>query len=217
MVAALVLSVAALSALSGVSRASHPAGAAPPAIPAAHRGEAYLGGGCFWCMEAAFERLDGVGDVTSGYAGGHVAGPSYEAVCTGTTGHAEVVRVPFDRRKWSYGDVLRAFLAIHDPTTRDRQGADVGAQYRSIVLTRSAEEAREANRVLAEAKPAFPAPITTEVVSLTRFWPAEAYHQDYFRRNPEAPYCVSVVAPKVRKLEQAYKSRLKPGAAAPGQ
>ncbi|MEB3330234.1 MAG: peptide-methionine (S)-S-oxide reductase MsrA [Candidatus Sericytochromatia bacterium] len=186
-------------------------------MPATHRGEAYVGGGCFWCLEAAFERLDGIGDVVSGYAGGSTDAPTYEAVCTGTTGHAEVVQVPFDRRLWSYEEVLRAFLAMHDPTERDRQGPDVGTQYRSIVLTRSLEEGRQAQQVLAEARETLGRSIATEVVGLTTFWPAEPYHQDYFRKHPTAPYCVTVVAPKVKKFEEAYRSRLRPIPARPGQ
>jgi peptide-methionine (S)-S-oxide reductase len=216
-VAALVLSVAALSTLAGVSRAGHPVRDAPASIPATHRGEAVLGGGCFWCLEAAFERLDGIGDVVSGYAGGSVTDPTYEAVCAGGTGHAEVVQIPFDRRKWSYGEVLRAFVAVHDPTERNRQGPDVGTQYRSIVLTRGPEEAQQARRVLAEAQRAIGRPVATEIVKLTRFWPAEAYHQNYFSRHPDAPYCVGVVAPKLAKFEALYRSRLKPEPSPPGQ
>lgn len=172
---------------------------------------ATFGGGCFWCLEAVFADLRGVERVESGYAGGHVAHPSYEAVCHGTTGHAEVVDVAFDPREISYRDLLGVFFAMHDPTTRDRQGADVGTQYRSVILTRSGEQAAIAQEVIQELEGAqvFDDPIVTEVTPLDTFYPAEAYHQQYFARNPEAPYCRVVVAPKVAKLRQAYMERLK--------
>ena len=172
---------------------------------------ATLAGGCFWCLEAAFEQLKGVSAVTSGYAGGAMAEPSYEAVCSGTTGHAEVVQVTFDPAVISYRDLLEVFFASHDPTTLNRQGADVGTQYRSAIFTHSPEQAAVAREVIADltARGAWDDPIVTEVVPLDHFWPAEPYHHDYFRRNPNQPYCMFVVAPKVAKLRKEHMNRLR--------
>jgi peptide-methionine (S)-S-oxide reductase len=172
---------------------------------------ATLGGGCFWCLEAVFDEVEGVGDVESGYAGGHVEAPTYEAVCTGTTGHAEVVRVSFDPGVISYRDVLRIFFAIHDPTTPDRQGADVGSQYRSAIFLHSEAQRETAERVIGElvAEGTWEAPVVTELVDAGRFFPAEEYHRDYFRRNPDQGYCRMVVAPKVAKLRKEFSHRLK--------
>lgn len=177
--------------------------------------QATFGGGCFWCVEAVLERLEGVRSVTSGYAGGHVENPSYRAVCAGTTGHAEVVRVEFDPAVISYRDLLEVFFATHDPTTPDRQGADVGPQYRSIILYESDEQRETAESVLRELEEddVFGAPIVTELQPLDRFWPAEPYHQDYYRNNPAQPYCRAVIAPKVAKLRASFADRLKDGAA----
>jgi len=149
--------------------------------------EAVLGGGCFWCLEAAFQELRGVQEVEPGYAGGHVDDPTYRQVCGGGTGHAEVVRVRFDPDELPYAELLRVFFTIHDPTTRDRQGADVGPQYRSIVLHGSAEQEAEARRVVRELREegVWEAPIVTELVPLERFWPAEEENRDYYRRHPE--------------------------------
>lgn len=181
------------------------------AAPAKQLDQAVFGGGCFWCLEAAFEQLKGVEDVVSGYAGGQTANPTYATVCAGKTGHAEVVRIRYDARTIRYRDLLKAFFVIHDPTTKNRQGPDVGSQYRSIILTGSAAEATAAREAIASLtrQKAFPKPIVTEVVPLTRFYLAEDEHQDYFARHPDQPYCALVVAPKVEKLRRAFYDRLK--------
>lgn len=170
-----------------------------------------MGGGCFWCLEAVYEQLDGVQSVVSGYAGGHVEAPTYKAVCAGTTGHAEVVQVEFDPAVVSFRDLLGVFFTIHDPTTLNRQGADVGTQYRSAVFTHDDEQARVTAEVIAEleGEGLYPDPFVTEVAPLERFWAAEDYHQEYFRRNSNQPYCAAVVAPKVAKFRKAYFDRLK--------
>ena len=172
--------------------------------------QATLGGGCFWCLDAVFRRLRGVGSVVSGYAGGTVAQPSYEQVCTGRTGHAEVVQLSFDPAEISYDDILRIFFAIHDPTTPNRQGHDVGTQYRSIILTHGPAEDAAARRVMAEIAAAgiWDAPLVTEIAPLAVFYPAEDYHQDYFTKNPGAGYCAAVVAPKVAKFRKQFADRL---------
>jgi peptide-methionine (S)-S-oxide reductase len=175
------------------------------------RETATLGGGCFWCLEAVYDDLRGVDSVVSGYAGGHVDNPSYEAVCAGTTGHAEVVQVTFDPAEVSFREILDVFFTIHDPTTLNRQGADVGTQYRSAVFYHSDEQkavAQQAIRDL-EAQAVWDSPIVTEVVPLTDFYPAEAYHQEYYARNPRAGYCQVVIAPKVSKFRKQYLDRLK--------
>lgn len=193
--------------------ASAPAAAAKPAAPLPpgpkQLEEATLGGGCFWCLEAAFEELRGVDTVVSGYAGGQVAKPSYEAVCGGGTGHAEVVKITYDKRVIGYRDLMKAFFVVHDPTTKDRQGNDSGTQYRSIVLTATPEQAKVAREVMAQVAPSFGKPLTTQVEPLTTFWAAEDYHQDYFAKHPDQPYCAFVVAPKVEKLRHAFVDRLK--------
>lgn len=172
---------------------------------------ATLAGGCFWCLEAVFERLRGVEKVVSGYTGGTRPHPSYEQVCSGATGHAEAIQVTFDPSVISYRDLVTLFFAFHDPTTRDRQGPDVGAQYRSAIFTASDEEARVAREVIAELEreQVFGRPIVTEVVPLTAFYPGEAYHQQYFRRNPDKAYCRAVIEPKVAKLRSRFGERLK--------
>ncbi|MEI2720324.1 MAG: peptide-methionine (S)-S-oxide reductase MsrA [Gemmatimonadales bacterium] len=172
---------------------------------------ATLGGGCFWCLEAVFERVAGVRSVVSGYAGGHVPSPSYEAVCAGITGHAEVVQLDFDPAVIGYHDLLEIFFTIHDPTTLNRQGPDSGTQYRSAIYTHDAEQQAVAEALMAEleADAVFPRPIVTEVTPLDTFWPAEAYHQQYFRRHPAQPYCAAVIAPKVAKLRAKWASRLR--------
>jgi peptide-methionine (S)-S-oxide reductase len=171
-----------------------------------------VGGGCFWCLEAVFERLQGVERVVSGYAGGRVPAPSYERVCTGATGHAEVIQITFDPAQTTARDLLEFFFAFHDPTTLNAQGSDVGTQYRSIILTNSPGQEAVARGVMAELArdDAFGAPIVTEVVPLETFWPAEAHHQQYFRRNPAKAYCAAMIAPKVAKLRRSYAARLKP-------
>lgn len=167
---------------------------------------ATLAGGCFWCLEAVFDHLKGVSGVVSGYAGGKIPNPSYELVCTGMTGHAEVVQVAFDPSVISFQNLLEVFFAIHDPTTRDRQGADVGSQYRSAVFYHSAEQQKTALAVIEELERArvWNAPVVTEVVPLSQFFPAENYHQDYFERNPGQGYCRVVIAPKVARFRQKH-------------
>lgn len=171
-----------------------------------------LGGGCFWCLEAVYERVEGVTSVRSGYAGGSVANPAYEDVCRGTTGHAEVVQVAFNPDVIGYADLLEIFFAIHDPTTLNRQGGDVGTQYRSVIFCHSQAQREAARRVLADldAQGIWDAPLVTSVEPLDVFYPAEAYHQEYFRRNPAQPYCAAVVAPKVAKFRQRFTHRLRP-------
>ena len=171
---------------------------------------ATLGGGCFWCLDAAFRQLEGVEKVESGYAGGRVANPTYRDVCTGTTGHAEVVQVTFDPSVISYRDLLGVFFTIHDRTTKDRQGADVGPQYRSIVLYHTPEQRDTAEQVIEELNrnEVWDNALVTEVAPLTAFYPAERYHQDYYANNPGQPYCQIVIAPKVAKVRKAYFDRL---------
>ncbi|UCF97918.1 MAG: peptide-methionine (S)-S-oxide reductase MsrA [Spirochaetaceae bacterium] len=161
---------------------------------------ATLGGGCFWCVEAVYERIDGVKSVVSGYAGGDKANPTYEEVCSGSTGHAEVVQVYFDPEVISYEQILDLFWNAHDPTTLNRQGADVGTQYRSIILYNSEAQRTAAERSKAEAATYFDDPIVTEIVQLTTFYEAEKYHQDYYENNPYAGYCTFVIRPKLQKL-----------------
>jgi peptide-methionine (S)-S-oxide reductase len=172
---------------------------------------ATLAGGCFWCLEAAFLQLRGVERVESGYSGGQVPNPSYERVCTGTTGHAEVVQVTFDPQVITFADLLHVFFTIHDPTTLNQQGADVGTQYRSAIFYHDAGQRAEAERVIAElaAEKVWDDPILTEVKPLDRFYPAEEYHRDYYSRNPNQGYCRAVVAPKVAKVRKLYFDRLK--------
>jgi peptide-methionine (S)-S-oxide reductase len=172
---------------------------------------ATLGGGCFWCVEAVFDQLDGVTDVVSGYSGGHVDNPSYRQVCDGTTGHAEVVQVRFDPARLSYRELLEVFFSVHDPTTLNRQGNDVGTQYRSAIFYHSDEQQAAAATLISELNEqrVFPRPIVTEVTPFERFYPAEEYHQEYFERNGGQPYCQFVVAPKVSKFRKQYAARLK--------
>ena len=172
---------------------------------------ATLAGGCFWCLEAVFQQLRGVTKVVSGYAGGTVPNPSYQAVCTGTTGHAEVTQITFDPGVVSYRDLLEVFFTIHDPTTLDRQGNDEGTQYRSAIFYHSPEQKAEAERVIKEleAEKVWDDPIVTEVAPLETFYPAEGYHQDYYTRNANQPYCRAVIAPKVAKLRSKYLAKLK--------
>ncbi len=173
---------------------------------------ATLAGGCFWCLEAVFERLQGVERVTSGFSGGRPGPTSYREVCTGETGHAEVVQVTFDPAMLPYRDLLEVFFAFHDPTTLDRQGADVGTQYRSAIFWHTPEQRDTAKAVVAglTAEGVFPDPIVTKIEQLRDFVPAEEYHQGYFRRNPQQPYCAAVIAPKVAKLRRKLTGRLKP-------
>ncbi|MCX7175058.1 MAG: peptide-methionine (S)-S-oxide reductase MsrA [Proteobacteria bacterium] len=170
---------------------------------------ATLGGGCFWCLDAVFLRLKGVTSVVSGYCGGKTANPGYRDICEGNTGHAEVVQVRFDPDVIAYPDLLDVFFAIHDPTTLNRQGNDVGTQYRSVIFTHSAEQAAIAARTIAalDAAGAYPDPIVTQVLPIPAFYPAEDYHQDYFANNPRQPYCQAVVAPKLAKFLKKFSDR----------
>jgi len=172
---------------------------------------AVLAGGCFWCLEAVFDDLTGVHSVESGYAGGATAHPTYEQVCSGMTGHAEVVRVTFDPQVVTFKELLQIFFTIHDPTTLNRQGADVGTQYRSAIFYQDEQQKQVAEQVIAEftAEKIWPNPIVTEIAPLDVFYEAEAYHQEYFRRNPYQGYCQMVVAPKVAKFRQKFANRLK--------
>lgn len=172
--------------------------------------QATLGGGCFWCLEAVYQQLNGVNEVVSGYAGGHVAFPDYRSVCNGTTGHAEVVQLSYDAEVIGFRDLLDVFFTIHDPTTLNRQGADVGTQYRSAIYTHSDEQARIAREVIAEISAAglWKNPIVTEVEPLERFWPGEDYHQNYWLNNPNQGYCRVVIAPKVAKFRKQHLQRL---------
>lgn len=177
----------------------------PPAPPKTEF--ATLGGGCFWCLEAMFETLPGVKAVTSGYAGGHIANPTYKQVCEGNTGHAEVVQIEFDPARISYEKLLEAFWDAHDPTTPNRQGNDVGSQYRSIVLYGNETQRLAAEKAKASAAGRFSDPIVTEIVPLTKFYAAEGYHQEYFKNNPRQPYCMMVVRPKLEKFKQAQQAK----------
>jgi peptide-methionine (S)-S-oxide reductase len=171
---------------------------------------ATLAGGCFWCLEAVYEELRGVEKVVSGYAGGHVPNPDYHSVCTGSTGHAEVVQVTFDPAEVSYRELLEVFFTIHDPTTLNRQGGDVGTQYRSAVFTHGPEQEQTVREVIrdVEEEGIWENPIVTQVQPAPEFYPAEAYHQQYFRRNPGQGYCQVVIAPKVSKFRQKYLAKL---------
>ena len=177
----------------------------------AQRELATLGGGCFWCVEAVLLRLRGVNKVTSGYAGGTVANPSYEAVCTGRTGHAEVVQIEFDPSEVTFEDILIVFFATHDPTTLNRQGADTGTQYRSVIFYHDDTQRSTAERVIRDltASGTFDDPIVTEVTPLEHFYPAEDYHQNFFARNPEQPYCNVTINPKLAKLRARFANKLK--------
>lgn len=173
--------------------------------------QATLGGGCFWCLEAVYDQLKGVTDVVSGYAGGRIPNPTYQQVCTGMTGHAEVVQITYDPAIISFGDLLDVFFTIHDPTTLNRQGADVGTQYRSVIFTHSPEQEQIARQKIADLTAAgvWDDPIVTEITPLDRFYPAEDYHQEYFVNNPNQGYCRVVIAPKVAKFRKLYLERLK--------
>jgi len=172
---------------------------------------ATLAGGCFWCLEAVYDEIKGVQSVESGYAGGHVDRPSYRDVCTGTTGHAEVVQIRFDPGVVSYRDLLNVFFTIHDPTTLNRQGADIGTQYRSAIFYHDDEQKQVAEEVIRDinAQKIWDNPIVTEVTELDKFYPAEDYHQEYFAHNPYQPYCQVVVAPKVAKFRKHFIEMLK--------
>ncbi len=170
-----------------------------------------LGGGCFWCLEAVFQDLRGVEQVVSGYAGGHVPKPTYQLVCTGATGHAEVIQVTFDPEIISFKELLEVFFTIHDPTTLNRQGPDTGTQYRSAIFYHSKEQLQTAEEVISEFEKAkiWTGSIVTEVKELDEFFPAEDYHQSYFRTNPDQPYCQAIIAPKVAKARQEFLEKLR--------
>jgi peptide-methionine (S)-S-oxide reductase len=170
-----------------------------------------LGGGCFWCTEAVFVKVRGVSDVESGYSNGHVQQPSYEAVCTGTTGHNEVVKLKFDPSDISLEEILQIFFVIHDPTTLNRQGNDSGTQYRSGIYFTTPEQKAVAEAFVAQltADKVFDRPVVTEVLPMTNYWPAEDYHQDFFEKNPYQGYCMAVAAPKVEKFRKTFKDRVK--------
>jgi len=172
---------------------------------------ATLGGGCFWCLDAVYRQLRGVVKVESGYAGGTKPNPTYRDVCSGQTGHAEVVQITFDPSLIAYRDLLDVFFTIHDPTTKDRQGGDIGSQYRSIILTHSDDQARVAREAVAEveAEKLYDDPIVTEIEPLTTFYSAERYHQDYFADNARQPYCQAVIAPKVAKFRQKFLEKMR--------
>ena len=170
---------------------------------------ATFGGGCFWCLEAVFEDLRGVSSVTSGYAGGHLDNPTYEQVCGGQTGHAEVVQVEFDPKLLSYGQLMKIFFTMHDPTTPNQQGGDKGPQYRSIVLYESAAQKKAVEAAKSQAQQGYQKPIVTEIVALRKFYPAEKYHQGYFKSNGAQPYCSVVIAPKVEKMRHLFGNLMK--------
>ena len=172
---------------------------------------ATLGGGCFWCTEAVYQQLIGVERVESGYSGGRMPNPTYEQICEGNTGHAEVIRIHFDSAVVSYRDILEIFFTIHDPTTLNRQGNDVGTQYRSVIYTHSAEQMAIAREVIAAMAQVWDAPIVTECQEAPVFYPAEEYHQNYFLNHPMQSYCAFVVAPKVTKFRQVFASRARKG------
>jgi len=197
-------------ALASATAAPAPSAAATPR----HLETATFAGGCFWSMNAIFERLKGVDRVVAGFSGGSVASPSYETVCTGTTGHAETVQIFFDPAVISYRDLLHVFFAFHDPTTLNRQGADVGTQYRSAIFFHSPAQKADIDKTLAELKASkkYNSAIVTQVRPYKAFYPAEGYHQAYYDKNEDAPYCQFVIAPKVEKLKKLYGDRLKPSA-----
>ena len=172
---------------------------------------ATLAAGCFWCVEAVFDDLVGVEDVVSGYSGGHTENPTYQQVCSETTGHAEVVQIRFDPSQLTFKELLQVYFTVHDPTQLNRQGNDIGSSYRSAIFYHSDEQKRVAEEVIAEitAEAIYDKPIVTEVTAFGKFWPAENYHQEYFANNPNQPYCAAVVAPKVAKFRQKFTSRLK--------
>ncbi len=192
--------------VAGTEASSGAAGGAGPAEELAT-----VGGGCFWCTEAVFTELKGVRSVLPGYSGGRLPNPSYEEVCEGTTGHAEVVQVAFDPKVLSLHDLLSIFFTVHDPTTRDRQGNDVGSQYRSVIFVRNAAQEATARQVMGEVAQAriWKGALVTEIAKFEAFYPAEEYHRDYFRRNPERGYCQMIIAPKVAKFRRDFADRLK--------
>ncbi len=178
-----------------------------PAQPAAGHAYATLGGGCFWCLEAVYEEVQGVVDVESGYSGGHVPDPGYRQVCGGDTGHAEVVRIEFDPAQISYREILEIFVGIHDPTTLNRQGNDIGTQYRSVIFVHSSEQRSVAERLIAEVQQQLTSRVVTEVVDAGPYYRAEREHQEYFRHHPTQGYCAAVVAPKLAKFRRTFAEK----------
>ena len=174
-----------------------------------HLEKTTLGGGCFWCLETVFDRIRGVHEVVSGYAGGEIPDPTYEQVCSGTTGHAEVIQITYDPEQIAFREIMEIFFTMHDPTTKDKQGPDVGTQYRSIVLYHDAEQERIARQVAAQFETIWDGPVVTEFEPVSEFFPAEKYHQNYYASHSWQPYCQAVIAPKVAKLRQKYSDRLK--------
>ncbi|MEN2400385.1 peptide-methionine (S)-S-oxide reductase MsrA [Flavobacterium sp. MC2016-06] len=170
-----------------------------------------LGGGCYWCVEAVYENLDGVKSVVSGFSGGTVANPSYEEVCTGETGHAEVVQITYDKNVTDINEIFKVFFTVHDPTTLNRQGADVGTQYRSVIFYKNAEQKKAAESIIAELNKAkvYSSPIVTKVEPFKVFYKAEDYHQNYYANNKNQPYCKMVIQPKIEKFEKVFKDKLK--------
>lgn len=170
-----------------------------------------LGGGCYWCVEAVYENLDGVTAVVSGFSGGKVANPTYEEVCTGTTGHAEVVQITYDKTKTDINEIFKVFFTVHDPTTLNKQGADVGTQYRSVIFYKNAEQKSAAESIIAELNKAkvYSSPIVTKVEPFKAFYKAEDYHQNYYANNKNQPYCKMVIQPKIEKFEKVFKDKLK--------
>lgn len=210
-VAALILLVAGCGRTPGADRAGPAAARRHTMTTDSISTTATFGAGCFWCTEAVFQQLAGVTSVVPGYAGGHVDSPTYEMVCEGTTGHAEAVQITFDPDVISYAELLEVFFKTHDPTTRNRQGNDVGTQYRSVIFYHDPQQralAERSKRALDEAR-AFDGPIVTEIVPFDTFYPAEAYHQDYFRRNRSQPYCQFIVVPKLDAFRRAFAEKLK--------
>ncbi|MFB9108043.1 peptide-methionine (S)-S-oxide reductase MsrA [Flavobacterium gyeonganense] len=170
-----------------------------------------LGGGCYWCVEAVYENLNGVKSVVSGYAGGKTVNPTYEEVCTGKTGHAEVVQITYDKNITNINEIFKVFFTVHDPTTLNRQGADVGTQYRSAIFYTNEEQKKAAQNIIAELNKAkvYDSPIVTKIEPLTKFYKAENYHQNYFANNKNQPYCKMVIQPKIEKFEKVFKDKLK--------
>lgn len=170
-----------------------------------------LGGGCYWCVEAVYENLNGVKSVVSGFSGGKVANPTYEEVCTGTTGHAEVVQITYDKTVTDINEIFKVFFTVHDPTTLNRQGADVGTQYRSVIFYQNAEQKKAAESIIGELNKAkvYDSPIVTKVEPFSKFYKAEDYHQNYYANNKNEPYCKMVIQPKIEKFEKVFKNKLK--------
>jgi methionine-S-sulfoxide reductase len=170
-----------------------------------------VGGGCYWCVEAVYENLNGVKSVVSGFSGGKVANPTYEEVCTGTTGHAEVVQITYDKSVTDLNEIFKVFFTVHDPTTLNRQGADVGTQYRSVIFYKNEEQKKAAQSIIAELNKAkvYDSPIVTKVEPFTKFYKAEDYHQNYYANNKNQPYCKMVIQPKIEKFEKVFKDKLK--------